>query len=88
MAKEFDDGFMEPTKYDRSLDTCTPEGRARREIEDARLREYMAERAQYYDDHPDEVDVDSLVDEHYAALVEHHAGHGPYPIGPMFSVKD
>lgn len=89
MTNQHDDiwcGRPWPPAYDLELDTTTPQGKARREREEKSLQEHLAARAKFYEDNPDEVDIDSLVDDHYAALVEHHAGCGPYPIGPLFKL--
>lgn len=81
-------GLPWPPKYDPELDTTTPQGQARQRLREISHREYEQQRARYYAEHVDEVDIDSLVDDHYAALVEHHAGHGPYPVGPLFTMSD
>lgn len=67
-------GLPWPPPYDPELDSSTPQGKARREREAKSLQEHLAKRAQYYADHPDEIDIDAVVERYYDRMFRHVYG--------------
>lgn len=66
--------FGGPIGYDPTLDTTTPEGQERRRREEKSLQEYLVARAQYFVDHPDEVDIDAVVERYYDRMFQQFYG--------------
>ena len=59
-----------PMGYDETLDATTVAGKERRERGEKSLQEYQASRAKYYEDHPDEIDIDAVVERYYDRMFQ------------------